>query len=257
MVIHAGRSVEEGSLVGEDRQPMPAILVFDLDGTLIDSAPDMHSAVQRMLAEHGLPPPSLAEVTAMVGDGSAKLLSRAFARAGRPLEGELKKLLPRFMEIYEACAADLTQPYPGVPETLARLQAAGHRMAVCTNKPDRATRTVLQALSLLPFFETIVGGDTAPARKPDPRHLLAVLDRLGAPPSQAVMVGDGANDLLTAAAAGVPAIHARYGYGLREAVAVEPLAAIDCFEELPEALARLRPSRPPGDSSTAPADRIR
>jgi len=222
---------------------MPAILVFDLDGTLIDSAPDMHRAVLRMLAEHALPPLSLAEVTAMVGDGSAKLLARAFAKAGRPIDRELPALLPRFMEIYEACAADLTRPFPGVPETLARLAAAGHRMAVCTNKPDGPTRTVLDALSLLPFFEAVVGGDLAPARKPDPRHLLAVLDALGAAPSDAVMVGDGTNDLLTAAAAGVPAIFARYGYGLREPVAVAPAATIDRFDALPDAL-RLAQAQP-------------
>jgi phosphoglycolate phosphatase len=214
---------------------MPTILVFDLDGTLIDSGPDMHRAVVRMLAEHGLPPLSLAEVTAMVGDGSAKLLARAFAKAGHPLDRDLPAL-PRFMEIYEACVADLTRPFRGVPETLALLQDAGHRMAICTNKPDRATRQVLEALSLLRHFEVIVGGDSAPARKPDARHLLAVLERLEATAGDAVMIGDGANDLLTAAAAGVPVIHACYGYGLREPVAVEPLATIERFDELPEAL---------------------
>jgi len=216
--------------------PMPTVLVFDLDGTLIDSAPDMHGAVVRMLAEQGLPAISLDDVKPMIGDGSAMLLRRAFARAGRPLGDELPALMPRFMEIYEACAADLTRAYPAVPETLARLSAAGYRMAVCTNKPDEPTRIVLQALSLLPHFEVIVGGDSAPARKPDPRHLLAVLERLGASPEQAVMIGDGTNDLLTAAAAGVPAIHARYGYGLREPAAVAPLASIERFAELPDAL---------------------
>jgi phosphoglycolate phosphatase len=237
---------------------MPAILVFDLDGTLVDSAPDMHRAVLRMLAEHDLPPLSLAEVTAMVGDGSAKLLARAFAKAGRPIDRELPALLPRFMDIYEACAADRTRPYPGVPETLALLQEAGHRMAICTNKPDGPTHRVLDALSLLRHFEVIVGGDSAPARKPDARHLLAVLQRLQATAADAVMIGDGSNDLLTAAAAGVPAIHARYGYGLRDPVAVEPLATIERFDALPGALRRLaRSSRPPGDSSTAPADRLR
>lgn len=218
---------------------MPPLLVFDLDGTLIDSAPDLHRAVVAMLTEQGLPAISLADVTEMVGDGAAMLMTRAFARAGRPVGQDLTALLPRFLEIYEGCVADLTRPYPGVPETLALLRERGHRIAICTNKPDGPTRAVLGALELLPCFDAIVGGDSAPARKPDAQHLASVLDRMRTAPRDAVMVGDGTNDLLVAAAAGVPAIHARYGYGLRGPVDVAPVAAIDRFDELPAVLAQL------------------
>jgi phosphoglycolate phosphatase len=126
-----------------------------------------------------------------------------------------------------------------VPETLALLRERGHRLAICTNKPDNPTRAVLEALALLPCFDAIVGGDTAPAKKPDARHLLAVLERMRAMPRDAVMVGDGVNDLLVAAAAGVPAIHARYGYGLSGPVDVAPVAAIDRFVDLPLVLRRI------------------
>ncbi|MEX0808965.1 MAG: ABC transporter substrate-binding protein [Dongiaceae bacterium] len=135
----------------------------------------------------------------------------------------------------ETGIADLTLPYPGVPETLARLRDHGHRMAVCANKPDAPTRAVLEALGLAPFFDSVVGGDAAPAKKPDARHLLAVLDRMHATASDAIMIGDGTDDLLVAEAAGVPSILVRYGYGLRSPTSAAPVAIIDAFEDLPAA----------------------
>ncbi|MEX2297699.1 MAG: phosphoglycolate phosphatase [Dongiaceae bacterium] len=218
---------------------MPRILVFDLDGTLIHSAPDLHRALSQLFAEETLPPHNLEQVISMVGDGSPMLVTRAFERAGRPAGDALPRLLARFLDLYETGIAELTLPYPGVPETLARLRDDGHRMAVCTNKPDGPTRSVLDALGLGSFFEVIVGGDSAPVKKPDARHLLAVLDRMQASPREAVMIGDGTNDLLVAEAVGVPSILVRYGYGLRHSSTTPPAAVIDTFAALPAALARM------------------
>jgi phosphoglycolate phosphatase len=218
---------------------MATTLVFDLDGTLIDSAPDLHRALLRLLNQEGLPAIPLDAVIGMVGDGAAKLVARAFAHAGRPVDAELPHLLARFLDLYETGIADLTRPYPGVPETLKILQDAGHRMAVCTNKPDAPTRAVLDALGLGGFFDAAIGGDAAPAKKPDPRHVLAVLQRMGESTENSVMIGDGANDLLVARAAGIAFVHARYGYGIRGVADVLPAAAIDAFSDLPSALTKL------------------
>jgi len=133
--------------------PIRHALVFDLDGTLIDSAPDLLAALNRVLAEEDLPPVALDDVKRMVGDGAAKLVERGFTRAGRPPEAaRLGPLTDRFVGYYEAVVADQTRPFPGVPETLARLSAAGYRLGVCTNKPSGPAREVLAALDLLDFF---------------------------------------------------------------------------------------------------------
>ncbi|MEX2202098.1 MAG: phosphoglycolate phosphatase [Dongiaceae bacterium] len=218
---------------------MPRILVFDLDGTLIHSAPDLHRALLQLFADEGLPPLTLDHVISMVGDGAPMLVTRAFERAGRPAGKNLPRLLHRFLELYETGITELTRPYPGVPETLANLHAIGHRMAICTNKPDLPTRLVLDALGLTRYFEVIAGGDSAPARKPNPDHLMAILRRMQASPNDAVMIGDGANDLRAAQAAGIPLILARYGYGVHSITDIAPAAVIDTFAALPEALDRM------------------
>ena len=120
--------------------------------------------------------------------------------------------MPRFLEIYEANAAQLTRPYPGVPETLTALRDRGYRAAICTNKPQRATIAVLQGVGLLPFFDGIAGGDRFAVRKPDPGHLLGVISELGASPAASAMIGDNENDAAAARAAAVPLVLMRYGY---------------------------------------------
>ncbi len=215
---------------------MSQALVFDLDGTLIDSAPDLHQALLRLLAEEGRAPISLADMTTMVGDGAAALVERVFAHAGRAVRDELPEFVARYLAHYGNAVAVHTRPYPGVSETLERLQQAGHRMAVCTNKADRPVVAVLEALGLSRYFDAVVGGDSAHARKPDAKHVLTALDRLAARPAGAVMIGDGDNDLLAAQAAGVPVIHARYGYGISETLGVTPDAVVDEFSAIPAAL---------------------
>jgi phosphoglycolate phosphatase len=219
-------------------------VAFDLDGTLIDSAPEIAGAVNALLAERGRPALALDRVTSMVGDGSAALVARAFAASGDALgEAAHREALARFLEIYEAWPADPGQVYPGVAATLDALAASGLRLGLCTNKPERVTRAVLEAVGLARFFAVVAGGDTLAVRKPDPRHLAHVLDGMGVAPRRAAMVGDNAHDMAVARALGVPGIAVSYGYPRMPVADLGADAVVDRFDEIPAALARLRPSR--------------
>ena len=215
------------------------VLLLDLDGTLVDTLPDLQAVANELLAELGADSLSAEEIRGMVGDGALKLLERALAaRSVHPRD--IQPLLARFLERYEARPALLSRPYPGVPEVLRQVTGSGWRCALVTNKPLRAARRLLQALDLDEFFSVAIGGDSLPVRKPDPGPLFAALAALDATPAQAVAVGDHANDLRAAASAGVPVVFARYGYGvLPPEVTFD--AAIDAFTELPRRLAALRP----------------
>jgi phosphoglycolate phosphatase len=185
-------------------------LLLDLDGTLVDSVPDLAAALNRLLGARGLAPLSRAEVAVMVGDGVAKLVERAFAARGRlPDPGAMAE----YSADYGAHAAVETRPYPGVADALRALAEEGWRLAVCTNKPEAAARSVLSAVGLARYFAAIGGGDSFPVRKPDPAHLLATLKAAGGDPAQAVMTGDHANDVAAARGAGVPCVFAAWGYG--------------------------------------------
>ena len=167
-------------------------VVFDLDGTLVDSAPDLQTAINRLLAEDGRRPLELDEVIGMIGDGATKLVERAYAATGGAGR-DPADLTGRFLAHYEGNAAVRTRPFPGVPETLAELGRRGMALGVCTNKPEAATREVLRDLDLARWFGAVVGGDSLPGvRKPDAAPLLAVLEQLNAAPAAAVMVGDNA-----------------------------------------------------------------
>src|SRR5215831_443319 len=155
-------------------------VVFDLDGTLIDSAPDLRAAANTVLAEAGRPPLDLATIRSFVGDGVRKLIERAFAATGPALDtAALDAAAQRYTALYEAAASVLTRPYDGVPETLGRLRARGLKLAVCTNKPVAASHVVLRELGLAPFFDAVSGGDSVARRKPDPMHVLDALERIG------------------------------------------------------------------------------
>jgi phosphoglycolate phosphatase len=215
-----------------------AAVIFDLDGTLVDSAPDLAAAANALLAEHGLAPLGTAEIAAMVGDGVAKLVERVLVARQAP-GVSLADAVARFMAFYEHHPATLTRTYPGVPDGLRRLRATGVRLGLCTNKPDRATRLILDRLDLADYFSGIVTGDSLRARKPDPAPIRLALTQLAAEPGEAVMVGDHVNDILAADAAGMRAIFARYGYGSATLGTAAPAAAIDHFSDLPEALRSL------------------
>ncbi len=217
-------------------------VVFDLDGTLIDSAPDLRTAVNRMLADRGRRGLGLGAVTAMVGDGVHKLVERALAATGKetPTDGEIARATRRFIDFYEGHGADLTRAYAGAVEALKCLRDEGYALGICTNKPHRATCGILGALDLEGYFSAVLGGDSLDGvRKPDPRHLLAVLERLGATRGNAVMVGDTENDVAAARGAGVPVIAVAFGYAKVPAAELGADAVIGHFDELPDAIRRL------------------
>jgi phosphoglycolate phosphatase len=189
---------------------MPRTAVFDLDGTLVDSAPDIHAALDRLMAARGLPPFTRPEVLRMVGDGVKVLVERALAARGQGFD---PAALAAFSADYTAHAAVETALFPGMAEALEALQATGWRLAICTNKPAAATAALLRALGLERRFAAVGGGDSFPVRKPDPGHLLATLRAAGGAPDRAVMVGDHRNDVLAAAGAGLPCVFAGWGYG--------------------------------------------
>jgi phosphoglycolate phosphatase len=201
---------------------MTRIALFDLDGTLIDSAPDLRAALNRLMAAEGLAPFSLPEVVGFIGDGARVLVERALAARGRPFAAGL---LDRFLEDYTAHAAIETYAYPGISALLETLAEEGWRLAVCTNKPEAAAREVLGALGLTRHLAAIGGGDSFPTRKPDPAHLLATLAAAGGEVSQAIMIGDHHNDMAAARGAGVKAIFVSWGYGPPEMAAGAPIAA--------------------------------
>jgi phosphoglycolate phosphatase len=214
------------------------LLVFDLDGTLVDSAPDLRAALNEMLRERGHKPLSLPQVRHMIGDGVPALVARALAAsAAEPAESA--SALPRFLQLYEADAVRLTRTYPAVPETLAALRRRGYRTAICTNKPQHATVAVLEGLGLLPLFDGIAGGDHFAVRKPDPGHLLRLIGELGARPDRAAMIGDNENDAAAAHGAGLPLVLMRYGYARIDPERLGADALLDRFAELPAALDRL------------------
>jgi phosphoglycolate phosphatase len=214
------------------------LLVFDLDGTLVDSVPDLHSAVNAMLRERGHRALSPAEVKRMVGDGAPALVARALAASGgKPAEAATA--LPRFLEIYEANATHLTRPYPGVPETLRALRRRGYRTAICTNKPQRATIAVMQGVDLLSLFDGIAGGDRFAVKKPDPGHLLGLIDELGSTPKASAMIGDNENDAAAAHGAAVPLVLMRYGYSRVDPDALAADVLLNRFSDLPGALESL------------------
>ena len=196
--------------IGGDQR---SVILFDLDGTLIDSAPDIRAALNEVLHQASLPMVTLQQTRSFIGDGAARLVQRAFTAAGIPLHASALSLYrQRYLRAYEARLAIETRLYPHVPQTLRALRWAGWRLAICTNKPHAATISVLQQLALDSYFETAAGGDSFAVRKPDPGHLLLTLAALGATADQAIMVGDSENDVAAARGANIPVILMSHGY---------------------------------------------
>ena len=214
---------------------MPRVLLLDLDGTLVDSVPDLRAALNRLMRSRSSADFSYTETAAMVGDGAASLVARAFAARGKSPDAAA---LDDFLQDYGAHAAVETRAYPGVGPTLDRLLEAGWRLAVCTNKPVAPARTLLAALGLAGKFAAIGGGDSFPVRKPNPAHLLATLAAAGGEPACAVMAGDHANDVAAARGAGLPCIFAAWGYGPPE-MALGSAAIAERFDQLPAIADRL------------------
>ena len=214
------------------------LLVFDLDGTLVDTVLDLRAALNEMLRERGHRALSPSEVRGMIGDGVPALVARALAASGAD-PAEAPTALPRFLAIYEANPAQLSRPYPGVPETLTALRRRGYRTAVCTNKPQQATIAVMQDLDLLPLFDGVAGGDRFPVKKPHPGHLLGLIAELGAKPEASAMIGDNENDAAAAHSAAIPLLLMRYGYARVDPESLAADALLEQFSQLPMTLERL------------------
>jgi phosphoglycolate phosphatase len=215
-------------------------VVFDLDGTLVDTAPDLHAHLNEMLAELGRPGFVLDEVRPMIGDGARMLLRRGLdASGGMPAGVDLEGLFNEFLRRYTARPLRFGAAFDGVPQALRALEAAGIKLGVCTNKPQAPTDRLLAELDLARHFPVVIGGDSLSVRKPDPGHLQAVLDRLGAEPKRAVLVGDSANDVSAAAAIGMPCVLVSFGYTQTPARELGAAWVIDHMGELHDVLAGL------------------
>ncbi len=190
---------------------MARTLLLDLDGTLVDTLPDLAAALNRLLRSRGLSDLSNEQVTAMIGDGIAVLVARAFAAYNRQPDATA---VAEMYADYTAHVAVASKLYPRVLPVLGELADQGWHLAVCTNKPEQAARCLLQAMGLLTLCCALGGGDSFPARKPDPAHLLATLARAGGQADAAVMLGDHRNDMRAARDAGIPSIFAAWGYGV-------------------------------------------
>ena len=217
--------------------PKPIIL-FDLDGTLIDSAPDLVGTLNIILKRHGRTTLTISAVKKLVGNGARALLERGFKETGAPAEN-LDALTVEFIETYVPNCAVLSRPFSGVIETLDTFANSGYRMAVCTNKPQAPSETILTKLGLMQYFEVVVGGDLFPMRKPDPQHLLGALQLMDAPENPAIMVGDSYNDVASARNAGMPVIVVTYGYTTTPAHELGGDILVDHFSDIVTAVARL------------------
>ncbi|MGH6661730.1 MAG: phosphoglycolate phosphatase [Rhodospirillales bacterium] len=218
-------------------------LVFDLDGTLIDSAPDVRAAANRMLAAEGRRLLSLPEVKDLIGQGGRVLVEKALAMTGRPgTPEEIERTFEGFLTTYAGNPAAHTTVYPGAREALESLSADGVRLGICTNKPCRATAAVLEALSLDRFFTVVSCGDAVPHKKPDGRHVLHVIEALGATRDTAAMIGDSENDINAARDAGVRSVAVTFGYAHVPHAELGADALIDRFEDLTETLSRIAAS---------------
>ena len=206
-----------------------ARIAFDLDGTLIDSAPDIRAAMNSVLESRGVTPLSLEETRSFIGSGAPVFVERMGAARGIDAAA-LPEFLNGFLAGYES-AVDLTELYDGVRAALTRLREAGHRLAICTNKPIAPARAILAHLDLAQYFDCVIGGDSLPVRKPDPAPLWAALEGLGEGP--ALYVGDSDIDAATALAAGVPFLLYMQGYLHVPAESLTYVARFSQFEDLP------------------------
>ena len=222
--------------------PAVPLAVFDLDGTLVETAGDLVATLNHLLRAEGLSPVTLEAARAMVGDGARALVERGFAANGARLEGtRLDRLFDEFLAHYGANIANESHAFAGVEQALDRLQKAGFRLAVCTNKPESMSKLLLDELGLAQRFAVIAGPETFNVRKPDPRHLRETIRAAGAVPGSSIMIGDSKNDVAAARGVGVPVIVVDFGY---TTIPVGKLGAdriISHFDDLFDEVASLAP----------------
>jgi len=191
----------------------PSCIVWDLDGTLVDSAPDLTTALNAVLDKRGFFTHSVEVVRTMIGNGVPKLVERGFNAVGMRLDAaQLDELVAMFVKEYKTCATECTRPYPHIVETLENIHDMSIPMGVCTNKPEAFTKQILEGLGLAEYFSCVVGGDTTSTRKPDPQPVLACLRGLVSEPVSSLMIGDSVHDIHAAHAAGVTVGVVPWGY---------------------------------------------
>lgn len=214
-------------------------LVFDLDGTLVDTAPDLVAATNHVLEHRGRAPIDGAALREFVGHGALRMIQEALGADGRELsQHELHELFDRFLAYYEANIAVGSRPFDGLLTALDRCTAAGARLAVCTNKSERLARQLLDKLEMSSRFAAITGRDTFDVFKPDPEHLLGTIRLAGGDRTRAVMIGDSNVDIETAKAASVPVIAVNFGYSYAPVEQFGPDVIIGHYDELYDAIAR-------------------
>lgn len=216
---------------------IPSAILFDLDGTLVDSAPDLAATMNVLLERRGRRRLTLDDVRHMVGQGAKVLMERGMAATGEPASArDIDRMFDEFLAYYNQHIADESRVFPGVREALERLTDAGCALAVCTNKPEWPARRLLEELDLDGYFGAVVGGDTLKVRKPDPEHLFECVRQLGTPPGRAIMVGDSRTDVDAARAAALPVVAVTFGYTPVPVSTFGPDVLIDHFDELWAAL---------------------
>jgi phosphoglycolate phosphatase len=224
------------------RMALP-VLVFDLDGTLIDTAPDLVDTLNVVLGREGLPPVPYDIARKLIGGGSRMMIRRGVEAEGRALApAELDRLFADFIAHYSEHIAERSRPFPGLIEALDQLAASGWRFAVCTNKLERLSILLLEQLKLAERFVAICGQDTFGMPKPDPEVLRRTIAAAGGRLQDAIMIGDSGTDIRTARAAGVPVIAVDFGYTEQPVTELGPDRIISHFAQLPAAIAELSPA---------------
>lgn len=218
-------------------------IVFDLDGTLVDTAPDLIDTLNVVFAREGLPPVAYATARDLIGGGARMMIARGIEAEGRALAvGDLERLFGEFIAYYADHIADRSRPFPGVTEALDALAGQGYRFAVCTNKLERLSLLLLQKLGLSQRFAAICGQDTFGVQKPDPAVFRRTVAAAGGETQRAIMIGDSLTDIRTARAAEVPVIAVDFGYSERPVSDFAPDRVIGHFSQLPATIATLLPN---------------
>ncbi len=236
--------VIRSAIVKVVRKNFMLTIVFDLDGTLVDTAPDLISTLNLILSREGLPPMAYDAARRLIGGGARSMIERALAAEGRACsKAELDRLFGAFIEYYAAHIADRSRPFPDVEAALAALANAGHRLAVCTNKLERLSVRLLGLLNLTRHFAAICGQDTFGVQKPDPQMLRLTIQRAGGNPARAIMVGDSGTDVRVSRAATVPIIAVDFGYSEVPIATLNPDRVIGSFADLAAAIGDIEAAR--------------
>lgn len=215
------------------------IIVFDLDGTLVDTAPDLLDALAFALRDTGLPAVDPVVFHNYLGMGGRAMIERAFRQANRTLDAnQHEQLISTFLQHYTDNIPGRSQPFPGVLDAMTRFADAGWKLAICTNKFERLSHALVEGLNIHAHFAANCGADTFAWRKPDPRHLISTIEKAGGDRHQAIMVGDSKTDIDTAKAAGIPVVAVDFGYTDQPVASYEPSIVISRYDDLTVDLAK-------------------